>query len=293
MSTDAQEILKGPADLVGKVSLTLSLPASPAKVWSALTDPYHMNQWFGILTPGLREGCSAILDFEDGDFFELERIKLAPPRLLQYCWRFLGIGPLDTIRWEISPSDDGCLVVITDTEPYRSFAQSEELKMGWLDFSRRLEGYLISNLPTRYDWRREFEASIPVQASQSKVWDKLLAGRSLQNWLPILHAGEREQAFLLAGDGQQPEKLSVEEIWSDPPHRLSFNLGSAQWRFPTSCLIELMPRGESTLLSLHHIGWEGISRFTGEQLRQRKRFSTIWISRLKQGRALVENRPGR
>jgi uncharacterized protein YndB with AHSA1/START domain len=105
----------------GAVSLAFLVSASPAKVWHALTDPAAVKHWFGNLSAPLQEGGTAALDFTDGDFFTLEKIRLQPERRLQYVWSFLGIGPRDTVRWDLAPrGEDACVIRVTDVEQGRS-----------------------------------------------------------------------------------------------------------------------------------------------------------------------------
>jgi uncharacterized protein YndB with AHSA1/START domain len=104
----------------GMVVVSVLLDVPLVEVWQALTEPQRVARWFGTLTGALRPGTSVRLDFGDGDFFTLEIIQLDPPYLLQYAWRFLGIGPLNTITWQVAPRDKGCQVTVTDSEPERS-----------------------------------------------------------------------------------------------------------------------------------------------------------------------------
>jgi uncharacterized protein YndB with AHSA1/START domain len=85
------------------------------RVWQALTEPGALRQWFpqdieGDLSPGgklrfvFREG-----DYENMPVFEGEVLEYDPPRLLAFSW-----GP-DSLRWELRPHGDGCLLILTDT----------------------------------------------------------------------------------------------------------------------------------------------------------------------------------
>src|ERR1051325_7005653 len=137
----------------GTVEITRALSASATTAWRALTDPEVVAKWFGTLTAPFRGGEDARLEFGDGDYFLLHTLRIDPPSLLQYSWRFLGIGPLDTITWRITARGDGCLVTVTDTEPDRSPEAALLLRTGWMDFTGRLEEFLSRGLPTRYPWR--------------------------------------------------------------------------------------------------------------------------------------------
>ena len=96
------------------------------KVWRALTEPEHVNQWFPFhveldLTPGgaLRfiEPSGKAPDM-DGTITELD-----PPRLLAFTW-----GE-DALRFELRPQGNGCLLVFTHTFGYHAGAAS--FAAGW------------------------------------------------------------------------------------------------------------------------------------------------------------------
>jgi predicted ester cyclase/uncharacterized protein YndB with AHSA1/START domain len=154
-------------------------------VWEALTEKTTVCRGFGTLSGKLRQGSDAHLDFGDGDFFTLEVLQIEAPYLLQYAWRFLGIGPLDTITWHIVPQDIGCRVTVTDSEPGRSREAATELKKGWLDFTRRLSRFLATGKSTRYDWRREFEGSIELAGKMEDVYNTLFSPQMQARWLPL------------------------------------------------------------------------------------------------------------
>jgi uncharacterized protein YndB with AHSA1/START domain len=88
------------------------LPHSPANVWAAFTDPEQRKAWFpdtmiGEFTPGatLRfvTGVDSIPEFT-GTVLTVE-----PERLLEFTW-----GE-DTLRFEIEPTDDGCILTLRDS----------------------------------------------------------------------------------------------------------------------------------------------------------------------------------
>ena len=66
------------------------LPHPPEKVWRALTDARELAGWFPRELAGARE----ILESD-------------PPHLLAY-----RVGD-ETLRWELSPIPEGCLLVLT------------------------------------------------------------------------------------------------------------------------------------------------------------------------------------
>jgi uncharacterized protein YndB with AHSA1/START domain len=98
----------------------------PEKVWRAITEPEHLDQWFPFhveidLTVG---GDIHFVEpngkapTTDGVVTELER-----PHRFAFRW-----GE-DLLRFELRPHDDGCLLVFTHTFEYRAGAAS--FAAGW------------------------------------------------------------------------------------------------------------------------------------------------------------------
>jgi len=270
----------------GTVIVTRELHASATEVWDALTDPQILSQWFGALTAPLLPGQSTRLDFGDGDFFDLQNIVLDRPYRLQYTWRFLGIGPQDTVTWSISPGTGDCQVTVRDDEPERTQEASRELRKGWLDFSKRLKDYFAKGRPTRYSWRRDFEGSIELDGDVKHVWDLLFGTQVQDQWLPIDRALLDTEAHFIVNDSLEPSMLKIAEIVWDPPS-VSFELAHHDWLNPTKCTLELSPRGSNTLLSVSHRNWKTISSDKAYQKQQRRRSSQFWIATLQRAQNLI------
>jgi uncharacterized protein YndB with AHSA1/START domain len=265
---------------LGTVEVTMAHRASAAEVWEALTDPTVVRRWFGTLTPALRLGERSRLDFGDGDFFMLEVSRLEPPQLLQYAWRFLGIGPLDTITWHINARAVGCCLTVTDSEAERSRESALLLRQGWLDFTRRLAEFLTTGEPTRYDWRREFDGSIELACGIEEARDTLFSPTMLPRWLPLDKLALGDGAYFRIADGEEPSDLRITDSTWEPENGMQFYLTHADWLRPTCCRLELSARRRDPLLTISHTGWEGISASSDEQLKQRRRLAALWVSAL-------------
>jgi uncharacterized protein YndB with AHSA1/START domain len=272
----------------GTVEITRALSASATTVWQALTDPAIVAKWFGTLTSPFSVAETARLEFGDGDYFLLHPLRINPPSLLQYSWRFLGIGPLDTITWRIIAQGDGCLVTVTDTEPDRSRDAALLLRTGWMDFTGRLEEFLSHGTPTRYPWRHEFDASIELTGNIRAVWNQLFEPRAEDQWLTLSVSDSNGNLSLLIDDGNEPTAFKVYNVHSTLPLQVQFHLTHKDWLNPTACNISLIPRRQNSLLNLSHNGWEGISPQSEYQKQQRKRFSAFWITALQRARQLVD-----
>ena len=288
MLSEVDGLITAANDEPGTVIVTAALSATATEIWWVLTEPALVKLWFGRLTPALRSGGSARLDFGDGDFFTLEIIRLDAPKLVEYAWRFLGTGPLDTITWRIVPQDVGCLVVVTDKEPERSRESALLLREGWLDFARRLAEFVVTGKSSRYDWRREIDGSIELPATKDQTWKRLFAPDLQGQWLPLGASVLETGAGFTLADNVEPSVFQLTDVTREPSSRLQFHLSHPSWLSQTSCTMELLSRRDHAILSISHIGWEDISSDGAYQLHQRKRFCAFWVKVLHCARRLIE-----
>lgn len=80
------------------------------KVWRAITDPAHLEQWFpSAVSMELTEGAAMTFDFGEGITMSGEITDLDPPRLFAYTW-----GE-DHLRWELHADGDGTLLEFVHT----------------------------------------------------------------------------------------------------------------------------------------------------------------------------------
>ncbi len=271
----------------GTVKVRREIRVPPTRVWQALTDCAHVALWFGDLSAPLCPGQSSRLDFGDGDFFTIENVELSPPYYLRYDWRFLGTGPLDTIKWFIDPIESGCRVTVVDSEPERSREAAAALKIGWLDFSKRLKSYCTAGKSARYPWRRDFEGSIELPVSLADAWQRLFDGGAQRRWLPLASGILCDGARFMTEDGDEPSWLPLTQVTLASPNRVAFALTSTQWYRPTECVIELFARVHGTILSIRHTAWLDIGHDDDYQKWQRRRFCNFWIAALKRAREAV------
>ena len=223
-------------------------------------------------------------------FSHSEQFELSPPDRIRYQWRFLGTGPLDTITWRVVPQDIGCLITVTDAEPGRTREEARELREGWLDFSGRLELFLRHREDTRYTCRSEFEGSIELPAGMEDAWDCLSAAETQALWLPLDGPILKDGARLAVVDDAGQLRVKLSSVAYVAPTGYRFRLKHPSWFSPMDCALELTARRDGTLLKVRHGGWGGQLnvRGEGERLRQRKRFSALWVGVLRQARWLVE-----
>ncbi|WP_414504573.1 SRPBCC family protein [Streptomyces sp. NEAU-L66] len=98
----------------GRTALRMErrLAHPPAKVWSAITDPAHLGQWFpSEVTVELRPGGAMTFAMPgvSGIAMAGTVTDAEEPRLFAFTW-----GE-DHLRWEITPDGDGSLLVLVHT----------------------------------------------------------------------------------------------------------------------------------------------------------------------------------
>ncbi|WP_028938677.1 SRPBCC family protein [Pseudonocardia spinosispora] len=93
------------------VRLERALRHPVEKVWRALTEPSHLNRWFPFdVEPELTVGGTVrFVDRSGGPSGKGTITDLEPPRLIAYYWEE------DHLRWELSPTEEGSLLVLTHT----------------------------------------------------------------------------------------------------------------------------------------------------------------------------------
>src|SRR3954451_6059022 len=79
-------------------------------VWRAVTEPAGLSAWFPFDIEGERAtGASLRFVFREGEGepFAGEMVEFSPESAMELCWE----GD-ETLRLELSPADDGCVLVL-------------------------------------------------------------------------------------------------------------------------------------------------------------------------------------
>ena len=98
-----------------KVTLHRTFRASPQELWTALTEPEQISQWFApckILEP--RVGGRIQKDHTDGSGFMMEGVVRAfdPPKLFEYDW--VSEELTSVVRYELEPEGAGTRLTLTE-----------------------------------------------------------------------------------------------------------------------------------------------------------------------------------
>jgi uncharacterized protein YndB with AHSA1/START domain len=113
------------------------------KVWAALTIPERIADWFTEMRfiPDVRLGARVELVFPDDDppyqMTKGEVVAFEPPRLLAWTWPE-DDHPNSTVRCELAPDGDGCVLTFTQSGMGKQYLTS--VAGGWHVFLDGLAG---------------------------------------------------------------------------------------------------------------------------------------------------------
>jgi uncharacterized protein YndB with AHSA1/START domain len=121
----------------------------PAHVFSALTDPAKMSQWFFCSEPGgtkvtndLRPGGKYVVEMpHDGEPVVIHGIylEIVPPTKLVFTWNSTRGVNDSTVTFELSPIPEGTKLVVTHELPEDKVQEHRE---GWIACFDNLETFL-------------------------------------------------------------------------------------------------------------------------------------------------------
>jgi uncharacterized protein YndB with AHSA1/START domain len=138
--------------------------ASPAEVWSALTEPKRLARWLADVELDLRVGGEYVLRFSPNDDSQMTRGKvlaLEPERLLELTW--LYPGEEDTVlRLELRPDGEGTVLVLD----HRGLPAEAAAGYGggWHAHLDSLEAHLGDG--GEPDWLGRYQELAPLYAAQ-------------------------------------------------------------------------------------------------------------------------------
>jgi uncharacterized protein YndB with AHSA1/START domain len=277
---DQPSVSVGPAP--GTVSVVVTVAAPREQAWGALVDREHVGRWLGELSGDVRPGAHLRLDFLDGDFFALDVSRVDAPGALEYRWRFLGIGPACAVRWRLEDQGD-TRVVVEDTVPDRSWAESRELGSGWADFLRRYAEYVRTGAATRYEWREQIDGSVELPRGVDRLFD----GSTRQGWLPLHDHAGFGSVLEVPGPGT-PWAIPVDRVRRPSPTELELSLRGPRDDVVSTCRLELRRAGADALLTFAHDGWRRLLVAGDDPRPARTRLTGMWVDAVRRARALVD-----
>lgn len=258
----------------GVVRVVIRVDESIDAVWSALSDPARIGKWFGDLDQPWLVARTGRIDFGDGDFFVVTATEIVEPHLIEFEWSFLGVGPINRIRWTVSARPDGAEIAVEDSDPDRTPTEADQMVAGWTDFFGRLQRFLVTGEPERYEWREDIDGSVNLPKGDFAP----LETDSLYRWLPIASDGFRPRWFFTVDD-EGPQRFRIEN-WKLESNRLTFSVEIPNATGSTSCTVEVEAIANSTRLRFMHTGWRALGLPDGRSRALRRRFAATWVATL-------------
>lgn len=250
-------------------------------VWSALSDPTRVGKWFGDLETPWMVGRTGRIDFGDGDFFVATATEILEPSLVEFEWSFLGVGPINRIRWTVIARREGVEIKVEDFDPDRTPAEADQMVAGWTDFFGRLRRFLVTGESERYEWREDIDGSVNLPKGDFAP----LETDSLYRWLPIASDGFGPRWFFVVDD-EGPQRFRVEN-WNLESNRLSFSVEIPNATGSTSCTVEVEAIANNIRLRFVHTGWRSLGLSDGHSRTLRRRFAATWIATLERAQDLA------
>ena len=131
------------------LQIVRQLPHEPARVFSALTDPVKMSQWFfcsesggTTVTNDLRPGGKYVVEMPHGDetvVIDGVYLEIEPPKKLVFTWNSTRDVKDSKVTFELSPIPEGTKLVITHELPEDKVPEHRE---GWIACFDNLETFL-------------------------------------------------------------------------------------------------------------------------------------------------------
>lgn len=135
------------------VVVSESFDAPPARVWSAITDPRQMREWFFETMEDFKAEAGFETQFDvtcDGTVYRhCWTVKeVIPQQRIVYGWKYAGIPGESSVSWQLSNDGGATTLTLThvETEPFPSddpnFSK-ESCETGWKYFLQdRLASFL-------------------------------------------------------------------------------------------------------------------------------------------------------
>lgn len=274
---------RGPVATVaaGTVRVSIQVSRSPEVAWLALSDPGRLAMWFGQLDQPWFVGRGGRIDFGDGDFFVVTALEVVDGRFVEFEWSFLGVGPVERIRWSVHALPSGAEVVVEDHDPDRTPPEVNQMIAGWSDFLGRLRRYLATGRETRYEWREDIDGS----AELTDTGFQPLHDDVIYRWLPIATDGF-EPRWVFIVDEQGPRRFRVVDFQKRPASA-TFSVEIPGAVHVTHCKISVERVGSRRRLLFSHTGWRTLGLPDNRSRVLRSRFAASWTASLKQARELA------
>src|SRR3954449_9332767 len=116
------------------------------KLWEAITDPAELERWLGKAEIDLVPDGRYVSYHGENDEIRVEDriLRVEPPTLFEHTF-WVDNAPNSVVRWELTPVDGGCLVVLTHTFGPDEVPDRDRNAEGW----QRIVDELGTHLDTK------------------------------------------------------------------------------------------------------------------------------------------------
>jgi len=265
-----------------EISLTHRYRQPIEKVFAALSTPERIADWMGVEwsgdPPPLTSGSNFSYRFRNSDMTSVGKVTAyQAPRLIEHTW-FENIPPAASIRWELEPDREGCVLTVTQSYPGKD--DGARNGAGWTMIIGQLDAWLAgepfaprvgwSELRDRYassmgpaavrDGRQLTIDGLPVVRFHrlldhpvADVWSWLTVKDKLADWLGDVDVDLKSGGVFRIRFKMAPIVMDGTITRVDPPRHLAMI-----WREPwfkkddVTLAFDLEARANGTLLTLTH-----------------------------------------
>ncbi|SHK09865.1 hypothetical protein SAMN05421803_113166 [Nocardiopsis flavescens] len=260
------------------IERAVPLPASPDRVWRALSVPAEIGRWLGGLGPyGERTGGGLdtwILSTPALEYVRLGAARIGPGRSLSVEWSEFGVEAPSLIRVAVEAGPAGALLRVREEFPHRRSVPRAAREVFWDDCVERLRFHLSegdqSGAPPGI---RSIALGVRIPVG---TWLPLHRG-NLFRWLPVSGPGYPPTSFYVVDDAG-PRRFPVRRVEDYFDERISLfvDVGDGV----TRAVVRTAHEEGGVTLSVHHSQWPLVSGGESRMTRLRDVFEITWRASL-------------
>ncbi|MFY7070357.1 SRPBCC family protein [Nocardiopsis changdeensis] len=262
------------------IERAVPLPATPDRVWRAVSVPAEIGRWLGGLGPyGERRGDGRgtwILTTPSLEYVRLGVLGIGPDRTVALEWSEFGVEAPSLIRVAVEPGPVGTLLRIREEFPHRRSVPRVAREVFWDDCVDRLRFHLMEGEgggAPRGIRTISLGVRIPVG-----TWLPLHRA-NLFRWLPASGPGYPPTAFYVVDDAG-PRRFPIRRVEDYFDERLSLFVDVEDG--VTRAVVRTTHDAGGVVLSVHHSQWPVVSGGESRMTRLRDVFEITWRASLDQ-----------
>lgn len=257
-----------------RIVAEIDIPHAVDAVWKTLTSAEDIGHWLAVCRgPVTEAGADFMLDFEDGEFFYCRTETARPPAngkaMLQYLWRWVGVGPATRVTWELRDMGDSRTKVTATEEALNPPSDWRAWNgNGWPGILDQLAGYLRTGTTWRWPWRRMGPyVQIELDATPYDAWELLAKPESLRYWLQRRYGSftTGDKLTLVMGDASGIVEMAVHrhvepnQLFPSYLPWLEFGLKRASWPVELGGKLYIEPTSlDHSLFQIFVDNWENL-----------------------------------